>query len=205
LFDAVSVRVHLNKDNKVAYIALPQWDPLQLLDRHKNMGIASIYGSACKNTQMLPKPHKTEVACVAAGNCQWVYDEDNATVNLKTSTDANKFPGVTRWTGTAADRMLFFGDGGIDATELEGKKLLKFLLDHIDHRTKFSDSRLTTIAADTKADWENVEYSRRRRLVEVAYYSFIGFNMLLMCCLLVGISFAYHVGTHEVNHEPIRW
>merc|ERR1711964_322474 len=49
------------------------------------------------------------------------------------------------------------------------------------------------------------EEPHRRRLVEAAYYSFIGFNMLLMCCLLVGISFAYHVGTHEVNHEPIRW
>jgi len=45
----------------------------------------------------------------------------------------------------------------------------------------------------------------RRRLVEAAYYSFIGFNMLLMCCLLVGISFAYHVGTLEANYEPIRW
>merc|ERR1712034_123658 len=37
---------------------------------------------------------------------------------------------------------------------------------------------------------------RRRRLVEAAYYSFIGFNMFLMCGLLVGISFAYHIGTH---------
>jgi len=46
---------------------------------------------------------------------------------------------------------------------------------------------------------------RRRRLVEAAYYSFIGFNMLLMCGLLVGISFAYHIGTHEANYEPIRW
>merc|ERR1711964_255832 len=46
---------------------------------------------------------------------------------------------------------------------------------------------------------------QRRRLVEAAYYSFIGFNMLLMCCLLVGISFAYHVGTHAANYEPIRW
>merc|ERR1711964_879843 len=45
----------------------------------------------------------------------------------------------------------------------------------------------------------------RRRLVEAAYYSFIGFNMLLMCGLLVGISFAYHIGTHEANYEPIRW
>merc|ERR1711964_259449 len=45
----------------------------------------------------------------------------------------------------------------------------------------------------------------RRRPVEAAYYSFIGFNMLLMCCLLVGISFAYHVGTHAANYGPIRW
>jgi len=46
---------------------------------------------------------------------------------------------------------------------------------------------------------------RRRRLVEAAYFAFIGFNMLLMCCLLVGISFAYHVGTREANYAPIRW
>merc|ERR1711964_953047 len=46
---------------------------------------------------------------------------------------------------------------------------------------------------------------RRRRLVEAAYFAFIGFNMLLMCCLLVGISFAYHVGTCEANYAPIRW
>merc|ERR1711964_964748 len=45
----------------------------------------------------------------------------------------------------------------------------------------------------------------RRRPFEAAYYSFIGFNMLLMCGLLVGISFAYHIGTHEANYEPIRW
>merc|ERR1711964_726317 len=45
----------------------------------------------------------------------------------------------------------------------------------------------------------------RRRLIEAAYYSFIGFNMLLMCGLLVGISFAYHIGTREANYEPIRW
>jgi len=31
----------------------------------------------------------------------------------------------------------------------------------------------------------------RRRLVEAAYYSFIAFNMILMCAVLVGISFAY--------------
>jgi len=46
---------------------------------------------------------------------------------------------------------------------------------------------------------------RRRRLVEAAYQSFIGFNVLLMCCLLVGISFAYHIGTQEENYEAIRW
>merc|ERR1711964_781583 len=45
----------------------------------------------------------------------------------------------------------------------------------------------------------------RRRPFEAAYYSFIGFNMLLMCGLLVGISFAYHIGTREANYEPIRW
>jgi len=44
----------------------------------------------------------------------------------------------------------------------------------------------------------------RRRLVGVVYYSFIGFNMFLMCCLLVGISFAYHVGSQDANYEPIR-
>jgi len=46
---------------------------------------------------------------------------------------------------------------------------------------------------------------RRRRLIGAAYYSLIGFNMLLMCGLLVGISFAYHVHTHEPNYETIRW
>jgi len=49
------------------------------------------------------------------------------------------------------------------------------------------------------------EGRQRRRLVEAAYFAFIGFNMLLMCCLLVGISFAYHVGTREANYAPIRW
>lgn len=51
---------------------------------------------------------------------------------------------------------------------------------------------------------DSIPYTRRR-LAEAAYYSFIGFNMLLMCCLLVGISFAYHVGTHEANRGPVRW
>merc|ERR1711964_182970 len=46
--------------------------------------------------------------------------------------------------------------------------------------------------------------SGRRRLVGVAYYSFIGLNMFLMCCILVGISFAYHVGSQDANYEPIR-
>jgi len=35
---------------------------------------------ACENTQMLPKPHKTEKACVAAGNCEWVTENDGLLV-----------------------------------------------------------------------------------------------------------------------------
>merc|ERR1711964_806432 len=31
----------------------------------------------------------------------------------------------------------------------------------------------------------------------------IGFNMLLMCAVLVGISFAYRIGNHEANPQPI--
>merc|ERR1711964_443427 len=46
---------------------------------------------------------------------------------------------------------------------------------------------------------------RRRRLVEAAYYSFIGFNLILACALLVGICFAYRIGTHEAKYEHIRW
>jgi len=38
----------------------------------------------------------------------------------------------------------------------------------------------------------------RRRLVEAAYYSFIAFNMILMCAVLVGISFAY-----QPNYQTI--
>jgi hypothetical protein len=47
--------------------------------------------------------------------------------------------------------------------------------------------------------------SMKRRLIEAAYYSLIGFNMLLMCAVLVGISFAYRIGNHEANPQPIRW
>jgi len=45
----------------------------------------------------------------------------------------------------------------------------------------------------------------KRRLIEASYYSLIGFNMLLMCAVLVGISFAYRIGNHEANPQPIRW
>jgi hypothetical protein len=44
----------------------------------------------------------------------------------------------------------------------------------------------------------------KRRLIEATYYSFIGFNVFLMCCLLVGISFAYSIGTHQTNYEAIQ-
>jgi len=127
------------------------------------------------------------------------YEKIAQTVIFRTSSDPQKFNGAPI-SGIGADRKLFLGRE--DPTGEEGKKLLKFLIEHRDDQTYFSDTRLEKIAKDTPADWQPL---RRRRLVEVAYYSFIGFNMLLMCCLLVGISFAYHVGTHEVNHEPIRW
>merc|ERR1711964_556793 len=182
MFDCVSVRVHLNNVNKIKFIQIPNWIC------NKNMGITSIDG----------------------------YDQNEGTVIFKTSTDPSKIAGVNRWTGSAADRKLFVGcltypysQGHLShATGCEGRKLLKFLVDHFDYKTskKHSDQRLADFAKNyPSADWNPVKKYTRRRLVELAYYSFIGFNMLLMCCLLVGISFAYHVGTHEVNHEPIRW
>merc|ERR1711964_242988 len=58
---------------------------------------------------------------------------------------------------------------------------------------------------DSFNDDYDPEAPQRRRLAEGVYYVFIGFNVLLMCTLLVGMSFACHVGTHEMNYEPIRW
>jgi len=43
----------------------------------------------------------------------------------------------------------------------------------------------------------------RRRLAEAAYYTFIAFNVLLMCTILVGISCAYQVAREA--HSPVRW
>merc|ERR1711964_580826 len=34
------------------------------------------FPGVCKNTQKLPKPHKTEKACLAAGNCKWINGPD---------------------------------------------------------------------------------------------------------------------------------
>jgi len=62
-----------------------------------------------------------------------------------------------------------------------------------------ANAQVATTATDAAAI-----ISGRRRLVGVAYYSFIGLNMFLMCCILVGISFAYHVGSQDANYEPIR-
>merc|ERR1712096_245857 len=87
----------------------------------------------------------------------------------------------------------------------ESKKLLKFIVDHVDGE-KIKSQTTKDAAAEITADWDvAVAVQTRRRLAELGYYSFIGFNMLLMCSLIVGISFAYHVGTHESNYEPIRW
>merc|ERR1711964_647242 len=73
-----------------------------------------------------------------------------------------------------------------------GKRIVR---EHIDHRCGLYGLVNPANAAKFRAMCDIPEPGRRR-LVEAAYYSFIGFNMLLMCCLLVGISFAYHVGTH---------
>merc|ERR1711964_101103 len=47
----------------------------------------------------------------------------------------------------------------------------------------------------------------RRRLVEAAYCCLIGFNVLLMCCLAVGVCFVCRQ-SHSKRHrpqQPIRW
>jgi len=68
---------------------------------------------------------------------------------------------------------------------------------------RLKKTKKTTSVGRRFADyWHGVS---RRRLVEAAYYSFIGFNMILACALLVGICFAYRIGTHEAKYEPIRW
>merc|ERR1711964_870569 len=72
-------------------------------------------------------------------------------------------------------------------------------------RTPLTADELEKYAIELEKYAKSEARASRRRLVEAAYYSFIGFNMLLMCGLLVGISFAYHIGTHEANYEPIRW
>merc|ERR1711964_514814 len=85
---------------------------------------------------------------------------------------------------SVADRKLFLG--GNDTIAKEGKKLVKF------------HEKIET-------DWKCSCPGHRRRLVEAAYYSFIGFNMMLMCCILLGISFAYRIDAHEANRGPVRW
>merc|ERR1711964_278449 len=45
----------------------------------------------CKNTQKLPKPHKTKKACVAAGNCEWVDVRPSSNAGCKgTKTDITR-------------------------------------------------------------------------------------------------------------------
>jgi len=44
----------------------------------------------------------------------------------------------------------------------------------------------------------------RRRLVEAGYYSLIGFNVMLMCCLVAGICSVYYQVGSESNQPP-RW
>merc|ERR1712096_165136 len=257
-FDTISVRVHLDNKNKVARIDMPNY----IFD--KGMTVTSIDG----------------------------YQKSRQTLILELVNTSTSF-----YTGAAADRKLFLG--GADPTGEEGKKFLKFLVDHHDSAWKkenCSDTRITALADGTQADWKDttttptselaqlagfpdgfpgkisldntpaqaarapsdeydspaatdalatdkglaptdsanapqaiapsdatdtaaidapaqvndpapatgVAVSGRRRLVGVVYYSFIGFNMFLMCCILVGISFAYHVGIQDANYEPIR-
>merc|ERR1712096_488193 len=74
--------------------------------------------------------------------------------------------------------------------------------DVVDFRNDSSSSGYLIRDSRNRPNWLPM---KRRRLAEGVYYVFIGFNVLLMCTLLVGISFACHVGTHEMNYEPIRW
>jgi len=112
---------------------------------------------------------------------------------------------VNMKTNSAADRKLFLG--GNDTIAKEGRKLLKFLIDHAkDPDAITDDSNFKKFKAGIRGDWKCACHTgNRRRLVEAAYYSFIGFNMMLMCCILLGISFAYRAGTHEANRGPVRW
>jgi len=187
-FDAVSVRVYLDEEHKVTHIRIPNYF------KKKNLGITSVTA----------------------------YDQETQTVILHTTTDKKKNKNVTRMTGHGCDRRLLIK--GDHVTAEEGKKFLKFL---VDRQGSFKiNNDITELVGNIEADWDTTQFPQaetnamaaeeselsatvnnntRRRLAQVGYYSFIGFNMLLMCCLVVGISFAYHVGTYEANYEPIRW
>merc|ERR1711900_15963 len=169
----LSQRAQVNARKERVYVAIIMWRYANKTDRNpvpkklkeyvttpafqESTKNHPAFAGACKNTQMLSEPHKTEKACDAAANCEWVESKIVYKDIWKYGVQLARTP--------------------LTAEELEKYAIL--------------------IETEAKAS--------RRRLVEAAYYSFIGFNMLLMCGLLVGISFAYHIGTHEANYEPIRW
>merc|ERR1711964_687277 len=88
--------------------------------------------------------------------------------------------------------------------ENEQKFIKEFKLSGTSTTTPQNDFESVDWRKDENGYWRK-EVPQRRRLAEGVYYVFIGFNVLLMCTLLVGMSFACHVGTHEMNYEPIRW
>jgi len=100
IFDAVSVRVYLNDNNKVDHIEIPNW-----ID-DKRMTIVSIDG----------------------------YDKTDKVVTLHAGLAGDQ-------KRKASDRKLFFG--GTDPTGEEGRKFLKFLVDHLDE-TCIDDPRINT-------------------------------------------------------------
>merc|ERR1711964_446471 len=188
-FDAVSVRVYL-KNNEVSYIEIPN------LTTNKEAHIENIHSFNPKEeTVVLGLKDKGAPTSVLGRK----FDQSVSEF----------FVGGNQ----VADRRLFLGTG---TTGAEGKKLLKFLVDHANYEMT-DDSKFRNYHADIEADWEcschsgnNVSEKKagaqgdRRRLVGAAYYSFIAFNMILMCCLLVGISFAY-IGTRQSSRGPVRW
>merc|ERR1711964_385687 len=103
--------------------------------------------------------------------------------------------------GKCASNEYWIRSGSLNIKSVDRYNSLKEGLN--ERLTTSPTKKLKMLKEDLEHFRDNVD--RRRRLVEAAYYSFIGFNMLLMCGLLVGISFAYHIGTREANYEPIRW
>jgi len=174
-FDAVSIRVHI-QNGKVDYIQIPN----SFGTKKATIEKIDCFDST-KNSETVVLRLKDYVG--------------SKMINMKES--------------SVADRKLFLG--GNDTIANEGKKLLKFLVDHA--KCEMTDeSKFVKFHEKIKKgkkvepDWKcSCHPGRRRRLVEAAYYSFIGFNMMLMCCILLGISFAYRAGTHEANRGPVRW